>query len=147
MNKEWNLNNPTATNGTVYVDLDNDGDLDVVGNNINDPVVIYQNNTAEIYPEQHYLKIQFKGDKGNTLGIGTKVILNTAKKQLIKELYVSRGFQSAMPHQLHFGLGKEDLIEKLTVIWANGKTEILKDIKANQLLTVDQIKRYTNKRY
>jgi hypothetical protein len=135
--KGWGLEVPSATNGAIYADLDNDGDLDIVGNNINEPASIYKNNTRELSENGNYLNVRFKGHHNNTLGIGSKVVLQAQGLQQTKELYVSRGFQSAIDHSLHFGVGEETIIPLLTVEWPDGRQQVLRNIQANQTIQVD----------
>ncbi|MDC6365865.1 MULTISPECIES: VCBS repeat-containing protein [Flavobacteriaceae] len=139
MSKKWNLHMPSVTNGAVYVDLDNDGDLDIVGNNINEPATIYQNNTVESSKGGNYLKIKFKGPQGNTFGIGCKVEVEENDVKQTKELYVSRGFQSSVGNTLHFGVGEEDSISSIRVQWPDGKQQIMYGVDANQTLLVDYV--------
>ena len=137
-NDEWELTMPTCTNGAAYADLDNDGDLDIIGNNINDAAFVYRNNSKELNPEKsNYLKIKLKGPKGNTVGIGSKVSLETDGLIQTKELYLSRGFQSSVSRVLHFGLGTMSTIEKLTIVWPDGKSQLINDIEPNQQITLD----------
>ena len=137
MNESWQLNAPTATNGAVYADLDNDGDLDIIGNNINDPVTIYRNNSRELDPDNNYLTIKLKGKNGNLNGIGSRILLQYEDVEQIKELFVSRGFQSSVSNRLHFGIGKTGVINRVSITWPDGNYQSLKDVSANQELTLD----------
>tara|TARA_B100001750_G_scaffold55397_1_gene43385 strand:+ start:1368753 stop:1372112 length:3360 start_codon:yes stop_codon:yes gene_type:complete len=127
---------PTATNGAIYVDLDNDGDVDLVGNNINDPALIYRNNSNE-NSTNHFLKVKLRGPKGNANGIGAKVWVATKGLRQVKELYISRGFQSAVPHELHFGLGIHQLVDQLKITWPDGRSQILNEVEADQKIIVN----------
>ncbi len=135
--EEWELEMPTATNGAIYADLDNDGDLDIVTNNINQPSSIYQNKANELAQKKNYLDIKFKGSRKNTFGIGAKVVLQTENIIQTKELYASRGFQSAVDHSLHFGIGEENSITSLNIEWPDGKQQIIENVKANRTILVD----------
>jgi len=137
MNGPWKLDRPTATNGAVYADLDNDGDLDVVGNNINDPVVLYRNNSSELDIGGNYLNIKLKGPKKNLDGIGAKVTLTTDDGEQTKELYLSRGFQSSVSNLLHFGTGKVGNIARVSVRWPDGKTQFLENVPSNRKIVLD----------
>ena len=95
MSGEWNLTKPTSTNGAAYADLDNDGDLDIIGNNINDAAFVYRNNTNEL-EQSNYLKVKLKGTLVNVDGIGARVTIETDGVKQTKELYLSRGFQSSV---------------------------------------------------
>jgi enediyne biosynthesis protein E4 len=138
------LKETTFSNGSAYADLDNDGDLDLVLNNVNLPSMIYENttNSAETAPERSrrdgFLKIKFEGPENNKFGIGAKVILKADAKTFVKENYTNRGFQSSIEPSLLFGLGKIKEIEELTVIWPDGKVELQKNIKSNQTILFKQ---------
>ncbi len=139
MNKLWKLDLPSATNGAVYADLDNDGDLDIVGNNINDSALLYRNNTRELAPNANYLSLKLKGSKQNSDGIGTKVTLTADGMEQTTELYLSRGFQSSVSNVLHFGVGKADNIEQVSVLWPDGRIQSLKNVKPNRRIVLDYV--------
>ena len=136
MNKLWSLDSiMTSSNGAAYADFDNDGDVDLVVNNMDDFAFIYQNNSSE-NSENNFLKIKFNGPAGNPLGIGAKVVVETAAGTQTQEQYLTRGFQSGVGPGLHFGLGDESTVEKLTVLWPDGKKQVLSNVEANRLLTL-----------
>ena len=135
-NKEWAAEKLTATNGAAYADLDNDGDLDIITNNMDATAFIYRNNSSEL-DLGNYLKIQLNGSSKNPDGIGSKIKITTPAGIQIVEQYLSRGFQSSIDRILHFGLGESTTISELQIIWTNGKTQILTDIKSNQTLTLN----------
>jgi hypothetical protein len=137
MNEAWQLNAPSCTNGAVYVDLDNDGDMDIIGNNINDPAFVYRNNARELASKNNYLKIKLKGPEKNTLGIGARITIGTNQEKQIKEQYLTRGFQSSISEILHFGVGSAENIKNLTVLWPDGKTQSLSDVSVNQQLILN----------
>ena len=132
--EEWLDSNPTFSNGALYADLDNDGDLDIVVNNINDKASILRNNSERLGRKYH-LKVQFFGPEKNSFGIGTivKLFLRDGTTQ-VRQLTNTRGFLSSVSNVLHFGLGKSLSIEKMQVIWPDGKIQELKDVNANQHL-------------
>jgi hypothetical protein len=134
---EWNLQTPTCTNGVAYADLDNDGDLDIIGNNINDAAFIYRNNLSELKTNTNYLKIKLKGSSGNVIGIGAKVTIETEELKQTKELYLSRGFQSSVSSILHFGIGNSNNVNNLKIQWPDGKSQLLSNVKSNQQITID----------
>ena len=139
MNQAWSLDSLlTSSNGAAYADFDNDGDMDLVVNNMDDAAFIYQNNASE-YTDNHHLKLEFKGPPGNSLGIGTKVTITTAMGIQVKEHYLSRGFQSGVAPGLIFGLGKQETIENVTVVWPDGKQEVLTDVAANQKIILSHV--------
>ncbi|NBA88767.1 RNA-binding protein [Emticicia sp. CRIBPO] len=133
----WGISQPANSNGAAYADLDNDGDLDMVVNNINLPAFIYQNDT-EKQSKNTYLKVKLSGEKQNKLGIGAKVTLYSGGKLQYLEQMPTRGYQSSVSPVLHFGLGKVITIDSLKVVWLSGKSETIKGIKANQQLTFEE---------
>lgn len=131
----WGLDFPGFSNGFAYGDLDNDGDLDLIINNLDDKIVLFKNESDN--NTQHYLQLKFNGPSTNPFGLGTKVILQNEAMKQVQELTLSRGFQSSVAPILHFGLGTKMEVKKLTVIWPDGKNEILENIPADQLLELN----------
>jgi hypothetical protein len=136
MSGEWNLTKPTSTNGAAYADLDNDGDLDIIGNNINDAAFVYRNNTNEL-EQSNYLKVKLKGTLGNVDGIGARVTIETDGVKQTKELFLSRGFQSSVSRVLHFGVGASCSIQTLKVDWPDGQTQSIAEVVPNQQIILD----------
>ena len=132
VSKEWGFDIPSFSNGMAYGDLDNDGDLDVITNNIDAPSFVYENKTTG-----NFLKVKIKGEGNNTFGIGAKAKIYHNGKIQIAENTVTRGFISSVEHDLFFGLGKDTEIEKVEVIWPNGKVNIFENIKANRVIEAD----------
>ncbi|SHG21092.1 VCBS repeat-containing protein [Flagellimonas flava] len=135
VNSEWGLDQKSLSNGAAYADLDNDGDLDLVINNIDEPAFIYRNN-SETHLGHNFLKVKLQGSKWNTFGIGAKISVNSGENIMVQEMIPSRGYQSSMPYDLVFGLGKDSVAEKLTVRWPDGKVQELHDIEANTVQTL-----------
>jgi len=131
--EEWGLKDPSFSNGAAYADFDNDGDLDLIVNNINDKVGLYRNNS-----NQNYLQIELEGTSKNTLGIGAEVFVKTANEIQHQQLYLARGFESSVTPSLNFGLGENATIEEVIVQWPNGTVSNIKSPKANQRLKVSQ---------
>jgi len=134
---EWGLDQPSLSNGAAYADLDNDGDLDLIVNNINEPAFIYRNNSRQLN-KNNYLKVVLNGAGTNTKGIGAKVVLYCGKNQYAQEVMPTRGFQSAVDHVLLFGLGTNAQIDRIEILWPNGQTQELPSLDANQTITIDQ---------
>ena len=132
---EWGFTDATLSNGAAYADFDNDGDLDIVVNNINAQASLYENNSPK---KDAYLKIQLKGDGKNTFGYGSKLILKNRAGIQLNYVTATRGFQSASVDPVHFGLGENTVIDTLQVIWTDGKIQTLTNIAANQQLILFQ---------
>lgn len=133
----WGMDQPSNSNGASYADLDNDGDLDLIVNNINKPAFIYQNESNR-NSDNHFLQVKLHGEGMNTRGIGAKLIITVNGKKQYLEQMNSRGFLSSVPPVLHFGLGKEIKADSLVVIWPRGKQQLITDIKNNQVLTLEE---------
>lgn len=131
---------PTLSNGCVYADLDNDGDLDLVVNNINAPAGLYRNNQIVPDSKNHpsWLQIQLEGRGGNTFGIGTKLFVWTKGLLQYQQLQTTRGFMSAVPARLYFGFGSLQQADSIAVLWPDGSLQQLKNIPFNQQLKIRQ---------
>lgn len=135
---DWGIDVPSFSNGAAYVDLDNDGDLDWVVNNINDSASVYKNNTLKVSEKtSNFLRIAFHGERHNRNGVGAIADIKYGQnQQQTAENSPFRGYLSSMEPLVHFGLGNVSDIKSLTITWPGGKTQILKDIKVNQVLHV-----------
>ena len=134
---QWGFTIPSNSNGAAYADLDNDGDLDLVINNINQPAFIYRNEARQ-QTGNHFLQVMLQGLPGNTQGIGAKVILYSNKGQQYLEQMPARGYLSTVSSTLHFGLGTLTQIDSLRIIWLSGKQQLLKNLQADQLLFINE---------
>jgi hypothetical protein len=135
--ERWGLAQPGFSNGAAYVDLNDDGALDLVVNNVNTPAWIYRNRARE-HDERHFLTVELRGAGANTAGIGTKVIIEHGGEQQLLEQMPTRGFQSSVDHRLHFGLGPAEVVESLIVIWPDRRYQTLTDVPADQRITLSQ---------
>ncbi|WP_232793560.1 VCBS repeat-containing protein [Siphonobacter sp. SORGH_AS_0500] len=133
--KDWGFGKENINNGAIYADLDNDGDLDLVSNAINEAAGVYRNNARQTL-DNHYLKVNFIGDKANVLGVGAKVLLKDSTQLFYQQNSPVRGFESSVEPTLTFGVGKQPLIDSVLVIWPDGKSQTLRNVKADQTLTV-----------
>ncbi len=135
---DWGLTEKNFSNGSVYVDLDNDGDLDLVTNNINSEASVYRNNAEKLFPENKFLKVTLQGDGMNRYGLGAKVTIYHDGQMNYQEEMPPRGFQSCVDTRLNFGLGKTKKIDSVTVNWPDGKLSVLKNLLPDQNVTVKQ---------
>ncbi|HEY9007421.1 MAG TPA: VCBS repeat-containing protein [Ohtaekwangia sp.] len=132
--QSWNLAEKSVANGAIYADLDNDGDLDIVTNNINQPASVYRNDIAG--KNDHYIKIRLQGSAQNTFAIGAKVKISTKDHEQVQELVMTRGFQSAVPAEIIFGTGSDTTIAEIQVTWPDGITTLLTDVKSDTVFPI-----------
>lgn len=138
VSNEWGFDFAGYSNGVAYGDLDKDGDLDLVVNNINDPALVYQNMAVE-QGRGHFLNIAFEGPKGNRKGLGAKVTLRSPEGMQFQQLTATHGFQSSCTQQLHFGTGQTSLVNDLEVEWPDGRKQSLRNVKSDQVLTLKYV--------
>ena len=122
------------SNGAAFADLDNDGDLDLITNNLNAPASIYENQTNG---SANYIKLKLRYINKNQFGIGTKVYLYSNGESQFRELYPQRGFQSSSEPIIHFGLGKVDVVDSIRIVWPDRTFKTVKNIQSNQMLGID----------
>ncbi len=141
-NSELNFSNVTGqwteasegfSNGAVFADLDNDGDVDYVVNNINEPATLLRNNSVN-----NYLKVVLKGTPENPSGQGARVEIICGGEKQTWFQHLSRGYQSSVDPSIIFGCGKFERIEELRVFWPSGNETLLKNIKVNQTIGIKE---------
>ncbi|MFK7806788.1 MAG: VCBS repeat-containing protein, partial [Saprospiraceae bacterium] len=132
----WGFDQLSCSTGAAYADLDNDGDLDLVMNNINQAAFILKNNVNELL-ENNYLKVKLTGPNGNSKGLNTKVSIVTNGKSQFQELTNTKGFQSASDPKIIFGLEKNTNVGALLVTWPDGKSQKIKQPKINETINVN----------
>jgi len=134
MNEEWGLEFEGWSNGCVYADLDNDGDLEIIINNIDDKAAIFENFSSEY---NNFISLNFNGPEKNRFGLGVKAYVTINEITQFQEMTLTRGFQSSVAPQLHFGMKNADKVDQIKITWPDGKIEILNDVDKNQFLTLD----------
>ncbi len=135
--EEWMSDEATFSHGFVYVDLDNDGDLDLVVNNMDENAGIFENRSSSKKQPNSYLKVDLIGDKRNSLGIGAKIFLYHEGKTQVQEHYLARGYLSSLAPGLHFGTGSFKKIDSVKVIWSNRLAETKYEVKTNSKIDFD----------
>ncbi|MEM8509214.1 MAG: VCBS repeat-containing protein [Bacteroidota bacterium] len=136
-NKDWGFELPTRSNGAAYADLDNDGDLDLVINNVNTKSFIYRNN-SDTQLNNNYIKLKFAGHGKNPFAIGTLVKFYFGNNVVHQELVPSRGFQSSIDYTMTLGIGQYKQLDSIRIVWPSDTTELLTAVQANQVLEVKQ---------
>jgi hypothetical protein len=138
---DWLPKVPSYSYGAAFVDLDNDGDLDYIANNLDDEAFILKNTTIEKSKKQaKYIRLKLTGKFGNTMGIGAKVELWDKGKYQFTEQFLTRGYASSVDPVIHFGLSQEGSIDSIKVTWpATGNISILKNITANQTIEINEL--------
>jgi enediyne biosynthesis protein E4 len=131
----WLPDEKTCSTATAYGDLDNDGDLDLVINNVNEEHGIYINN---VNSSANYLKIKLKYNTRNPFGIGARIYSYHQGQLQFKEMYTARGFQASSEPIIHFGYGDNSSVDSIKVIWPNGNVDKIFNVKTNQTITVTQ---------
>jgi hypothetical protein len=134
VNEDWGIVYKGFSNGCVYADLDNDGDLEIVINNIDDTATLFENKSSE---NNNFITLRFKGTEKNRFGLGVKATLKANGITQFQEMTLTRGFQSSVAPQLHFGLGKAEKIDTLKINWPDGKLQTFLNIEKNKLLVID----------
>jgi len=132
----WGLDQPSYSNGSSYADLDNDGDLDLIINNLNQQAFIYKNHAEK--SGNNFLSTNLNEKSLNKFGIGSKVSVFIGDLLFTKFVSNSRGFQSGVSPNLVFGLGKNQKIDSITVDWSDGKSEVFFDVLVNSQITIEK---------
>lgn len=136
--KEWGIGEPNFSNGAAYGDLDNDGDLDLVVNNVNSVASVYKNEANRMYPRNRYLKFKLIGEGANQFAVGSKIEITHKDKKFYIEHLPNRGFESSVDFDPNIGLGELDTVENIFIEWPDGRVTELWNVSTNQTLKVEQ---------
>jgi len=134
---DWGLNTPSFSTGAAYADLDNDGDLDIITNNLNQASFLYENKTVQM-DSTSFLRVKLTVDGNTTKAVGASVVLKVGDQSFASEISVNRGFQSSIEPIAHFGLDKVPVVDTLKVIWPDNTTESFTNIEVNQVLNINK---------
>ena len=134
MNDNWGLVEEDLSYAVAHADLDNDGDLDLIKGNLKEPVSIYRNNSTS----GNILQVKLRGANSNSQGIGAEIRITSESGQQFRQHYPFSGFKTQNDSISHFGLGSNEMVKALTVLWPSGTTQVLKDIPANNLITIEE---------
>ena len=136
VSEEWGLDFEGYSNGATYDDFDNDGDNDLIINNINDNAILYNNNTKN--ENSNHIKFIFNGEGFNVYGVGAKVTIWSDGKSYYKENFLNKGFMSSRSSGIVFGLGSSNLIDSIQVLWPSKKNQTLYDVATNQTIKLNE---------
>lgn len=132
---EWKFDTPVNSNGAAFADLDNDGDLDLILNNMEETSFIMEN---KLKSSNNYVRFKVEGEGKNTLAIGTKITIEIGDEIQYHEIHLTRGYQSSVDPRVHFGIGQNKVIDRVTIEFPNGKVIKLKEVQANQMYAINQ---------
>ncbi len=135
----WGLDQPSHSNGSAYGDLDNDGDLDLVVNNVNMPAFLYRNRLERSPAPHNFLRLELEGQGANPAAIGSQISIQAGGREFFFEHMPMRGFQSSMDYRPLVGLGDAAIIDTLVVRWPDGRYTVLEDVPANRTLRLKQL--------
>ncbi len=137
--EEWGFTRPSFSNGAAYADLDNDGDLDLIVNNINEAAYIYENRTiTSTHRDNNYLQVILEGNRPNAAAIGTKISFKTSQGIVSHINYPTKGFMSSVSSIATFGLGSDSIIDQIDITWPDGTNQMLRDVKPNQRIVISK---------
>ena len=135
MTSSWGLDFKGFSNGAAYADLDNDGDLEMIINNIDDHSMVFKNLSTE--QGKSYLRLELQGPEKNRDGLGAKIVLSTGDNQQYHHHTLTRGFQSSVEPIIHFGLGETQKVDQIAITWPDGRIQVIAEIESNQTIKID----------
>lgn len=142
---QWGIDQPSVSNGAAYADLDNDGDLDLIINNLNEAAFLYRNN-QEAIQKNNYIRIRLSGPGLNTSGLGARIRITTEDDTIFQEAYFCRGYQSSVEPVITAGIGRSTRITEVSVTWPDGRESILTNITPNKTIEVSYAGAHTREK-
>lgn len=137
--EEWGLGEPGFSSGAAWADLNGDGSLDLIVNNMNELASIYRNRATELFPDRTWLRVDLRGDLPNTHAIGAQLQVWAGENYWFREHFLQRGFQSSVEPGLHVGLGETARIDSLVLRWPDGRTSRMNNVDMPARITLEQI--------
>ncbi len=133
----WGIGDRGFSYGAAHADLDNDGRLDIVVNNINAPAFVYHN-VQPVHEPRHFLQVRLEGEAPNARGLGSTLTLTSGSQRQYVYHTPYRGYQSSMDDRIHFGLGEAQRVDTLEVVWPDGRAQVLTDLSVDQVVSLRQ---------
>ncbi len=137
--KKWGFTKPSFSNTVAYADLDNDGDLDMIVNNENQPAFVYKNNSRQLPDKNNYIAVSLKGNGSNGFAIGSKIKIYQGQQILYREVEPVRGFQSSVEYKQTIGLGKFTAIDSMIITWPDLSSITYKNPSINKLYNIQEV--------
>ncbi|MDX1640853.1 MAG: VCBS repeat-containing protein, partial [Balneolaceae bacterium] len=138
VSEEWGFKDSGFSYGAATADLDNNGSLDIIINNINEPASIYQNNSSILKENHHFLQLKLEGKSPNRQGLGSEITVYAGGEKQYFYHTIYRGYQSTVDERIHIGLGSHSQVDSLSILWPDSSRQVLRNVEANQQITLRQ---------
>lgn len=138
VSNEWGFDEPGFSYGAATADFDNDGSLDIIINNINEPAWVYQNNSSKLNGNHYFLRLKLEGNAPNRQGLGAEITVYTGKEKQYFYHTIHRGYQSSVDERIHVGLGEYSLVDSLSILWPDSSRQVLRNVEPNRQITLLQ---------
>ena len=138
VSEEWGFKDSGFSYGAATADLDNNGSLDIIINNINEPASIYQNNSSILKENHHFLQLKLEGKSPNRQGLGSEITVYAGGEKQYFYHTIYRGYQSTVDERIHIGLGSHSQVDSLSILWPDSSRQVLRNVEANQQIALRQ---------